>query len=472
MCKNLALEQRHLTLKALYFHGFWAYSADITLSETQPEEPLELPDDLDYDGYSFRILSRKDDKAKQVYAEEANGETLNDAVYKRNLLVEDLLGIKFVVLQSSTNDYETDALSTMLAGEDAYDAIACHARVSFIYSSSGGCVNWFDIGNVDLSKSWWNQDTVKNLAINNKLYSMDGDITYATIGASVGMVFNKKLLEDYKIEYPYDLVDEGKWTFDVFDKYARNYSQDLNGDGQMKIEDDLFGYGSNHWIGPIEALYSTGGRIITTNSDGYPEITLYTESAVDMYDKYLKLLLSDSGWNQLGHHDDQAAFCEGRMAFVDLLIEHLPGTFRDSSVEFGLVPWPKYDESLDKYYSFVDAGHTMWVVPVTNPDVDRTGAVLEAMAYYGQKYIIPAYYDVSLQNKYLRDERSVDMLDYIKAGGVLDIGYYAHTQFGGSFANTGYTLVNDTSLSFTTLYSANESSVKTLIDQSMKSYLD
>lgn len=440
--------------------------------ETVPEETLDLPSDLNYDGYVFRIFSRQTPALEQVYATEENGDKLNDAVYKRNMAVEEKLGVKFQIIQSSSGDWETDALTPILAGEDAFDTVACHARASFVYAAGNCALNWYDIDNIDLTKSWWNQDAVKNLAIKGKLYSMDGDISYATLGASVGMLFNKKLLDDYQIGSPYDLVDQGKWTFDVFDSYARKFSQDLNGDGTMNIEDDLFGYSSNHWLGPIEALYCTGERVATVNNDGYPELTLYKESVVDIFDKYVKLITSDSGWNQLDGDDYQKAFCNGRMAFVDLELSHLSnGIFRDADIEFGLVPWPKYDETVDKYYSFVGAGHTMWVVPVTNQDTARTGAVLEAMVYYGQKMIIPAYYDVTLQNKYLRDDRSVDMLDYIRDGGVFDLGYYNSAQFGGALANPGYDLVEDTSLSFTTLYNQNEQSVKALIDKSMEEYM-
>ena len=442
-----------------------------TSEETQAGETLDLPSDLNYNGYIFRILSRPSPDLEQVYVEEETGNVLDDSVYKRGVAVEDRLGIKFEVTESSSG-WEYDALNGIMAGDDEYDAVATAARAAFIYAQNHAVENWYDIENLDLSKSWWNHDAAENLAINGKLYAMVGDITYATLGASVGMVFNKGLLDDYGLEYLYDLVDEGKWTFDVFDKYARTFSQDLNSDGKLDINDDLFGYGSNHWLGPIEALYSTGERIITVNKDGYPELTLYKEKVVDIYDKYMSLLTSESGWNQLGGNDNQKAFCEGRMALVDLEIGHLSnGIFRDAEIDFGLVPWPKADESVDKYYSFVGAGHTMWVVPITNQDLSRTGAVLEAMAYYGQKYIIPAYYDITLQNKYLRDDRSVDMLDYINAGGIFDLGYYNNSQFGGALANPGYDLVHDTTMSFTTLYTKNEQSVKALIDQSMKDYL-
>lgn len=441
--------------------------------ETEEAEKLDLPDDLNYGGYVFRIRSRPSPRVEEVLAEEENGDNLNDAVYRRNIMVEDKLGIKFEVIQSSDDAWDPDALNTVLAGEDAYDAIACYARASFDFAAKGAVHNLYDIENLDLTKSWWSQSAAESLTINGKLYSMVGDISHATLSSSVGMVFNKQLFDDYQLKYPYELVDSGEWTFDVFDSYARKFSQDLNGDGEMNIKDDLFGYGSNHWLGPIEALYCTGNRIITTNDEGYPELTLYSEKVVDMYDKYMSLILSECGWNQLAGTDHQEAFCEGRVAMVDLGLAHLSRDyFRDATIEFGLVPWPKSDESVDKYYSFVDAGQTMWTIPVTNQDTARTGAVLETMAYYGQKMIIPAYYDVTLQNKYLRDERSVDMLDYIREGAIFDLGYYNNTQFGGNLANPGYDLVHNTKLTFTTLYNKNEQSVKTLIDKSMKSYLE
>lgn len=447
-------------------------SADTTAADTEPAEKLEIPGGANYGGYTFRILSRPGNRLNEVYSEEETGEALSDSVYRRNITVEDKLGIKFEVIVSSS-DWETDGLNSILAGEDAYDAIATAARAAFIYAQKLAVMNWFDLPYVDMTKSWWNQNAADNLAIGGKLYAAAGDISYATIGATVGMVFNKELFDDYQLEYPYESVNAGTWTFDEFAGIAKNFSQDLNGDGEMKIEDDLFGYGSNHWMGPIEALYCTGERIITVDKDGYPQLTLYSEKVVDMYDKYMNLLLSECGWNQLGGNTNQQAFCEGRMAMVDLNTWHLSESFfRGAEIEFGLVPWPKSDEDVDKYYSFVDAGHSLWVVPVTVSDPERTGVVLETNAYYGQQIIIPAYYDITLQNKYLRDEMSVTMLDYIKDGAVFDLGYYNNTQFGGDLANPGYNLVHDTTLTFTTLYSKYEQSVKTLIDKSMKVYLE
>lgn len=451
--------------------GNQGQDTSITEPVTEPAEQLGLDADLNYNGYTFRILSRPGSRLNEVWSETETGDVLSDSVYRRNIIVEDLLNIKFEVL-SSSGDFETDALNPILAGDDAYDAVGTAARAAFIYAQSSAAVNWYEISNIDLERSWWSSDASSNLSINNKLYAMCGDISYATLSSSTGMVFNKQLFDEYQLEYPYELVREGLWTFGEFSKLAKNFSQDLNGDGQMTIDADLFGYSTNHWCGPINVLYSTGERIITVDSDGYPQLTLYSEKVVDIYERFMSLLLSECGYNQLGGNDHQKAFCEGRVGLVDLNISHLSESFfREAEVDFGLIPWPKSDESVDKYYSYVDAGQTLWIVPVTVTDLARSGAVLEAMAYYGQQEIIPAYYDITLQNKYLRDDTSVEMLDYIREGAVFDLGYYNNSQFGGALANPGYDLVHDTTLSFTTLYAQNEQAVKTLIDESMESYL-
>ena len=67
---------------------------------------LEIPEGVNYDGYEFKILvyepgANSTEGSQQtirnyspVVAEEENGEAINDAVYTRNRLTEEKLGIK------------------------------------------------------------------------------------------------------------------------------------------------------------------------------------------------------------------------------------------------------------------------------------------------------------------------------------------------------------------------------------------
>ena len=62
-------------------------------------------------------------------------------------------------------------------------------------------------------------------------------------------------------------------------------------------------------------------------------------------------------------------------------------------------------------------------VPLIQNDVERTGVIAEALAYYGKKNVLPAYYDLNLVGQSSRDEPSEEMLDIIFDNLVYDIGY-------------------------------------------------
>ena len=72
-----------------------------------------------YDGYNFRIFARSGQLSDQ-YLEEDTGDVVTSAVYKRNKFVEERYGITITGTESSSGNYETDALNSILAGDDAY----------------------------------------------------------------------------------------------------------------------------------------------------------------------------------------------------------------------------------------------------------------------------------------------------------------------------------------------------------------
>jgi hypothetical protein len=56
-------------------------------------------------------------------------------------------------------------------------------------------------------------------------------------------------------------------------------------------------------------------------------------------------------------------------------------------------------------------------------DVERSSVIVEALSAESKRYVVPAYYDISLSIKDVRDEESKEMLDILFAGRVYDIGY-------------------------------------------------
>ena len=73
-------------------------------------------------------------------------------------------------------------------------------------------------------------------------------------------------------------------------------------------------------------------------------------------------------------------------------------------------------------------------------DPTRSGIVLEYLAAKGQEIVRPAYYDIALNGKSVRDEESSAMLDIIFASRVYDIGAYYkigtyNSELGGMFVS-------------------------------------
>lgn len=86
---------------------------------------------------------------------------------------------------------------------------------------------------------------------------------------------------------------------------------------------------------------------------------------------------------------------------------------RDSKFDFAIIPMPKYDENQKEYMTpILQYVHTMYVT-VANQKTDVIGATLENMAAEYYKTLRPAYYEAVLENKRVRDDESIEMLEII-----------------------------------------------------------
>ncbi len=447
-------------------------AADTTPVETEKPDPLAHLETKDYEGYDFRMLIRDSkDWIGDMIAEEMTGEVVNDAVFKRNTETAERYNIILSHTPSSNSNYETDAKPIILAGEDAYDLVIPHPRVAHQYANEGLIMDWNDIEYVDLSQPWWDQDAVQSFQMPGGLFCMIGDISYQCVGMSNAMLFNKDYFDENSLEYPYEMVKEGKWTLDVFMNMAETYSRDVDGDGAF-TDKDIYGYATFYWIGPIQAFYSSGARVIDKNSDDYA-FSVYNERSITMFEKYFALLNSpytvlDSSAQDSFTCTTTGLFRDGRSLFTDVNVS-LVLSLREMENEFGILPWPKLEESDAEYWSNVDAGTNLFTIPITNSDLDRTGHILETLAILGREYVIPAYYDVALKTRDSRDMESAEMLDIIVQNRVFDLGYY-NTDMGGAYASHFAELAKNKTSDFSSWYEGKLKSAETARDKTLAKY--
>ena len=81
------------------------------------------------------------------------------------------------------------------------------------------------------------------------------------------------------------------------------------------------------------------------------------------------------------------------------------------------------DEAQQNYLTMSDGAHTIMAIPKTTTDIERNSVIIEALNAESYKWVIPAYYEITLKVKYSRDEESVAVLDMLLDGRTFDFGY-------------------------------------------------
>ena len=432
-------------------------------ADNNTETEIDYTSDLSterYDGYNYRMLVRKG-KINDQYLEDDSEDLVESATYKRNKEVEDRYGITITVSESNDSNYETDALNSILAGDDAYDLIFAHSRAAFVYAIQGAAMNFNDISTIHLDKPWWTQDITESCNINGKLYVLDGDISTSGLGATMCLFFNKRIFDELGYDYPYEMVKDGDWTFDEFAYLAKKGGADLNGDGVINPEDDQYGFVCFEWGAPISILYTGGQKIYDKDDEGKFALTLYSNKTVEIFDEFFRLLGNEACY--MSNTSKQVYYADifkgGRAMMANGSLGDAQG-LRNMDDDFGIIPYPKFGSD-DEYASIINGHAPLALIPITVSDASRTGAITEALCAYGSKYVIPAFYEVSLKTKYARDEESEEMMDVIKDSIVYDIGYVA----GGPLQSVGRDIANMTTHDFSSFYAARETSAKKTIDE-------
>ena len=392
----------------------------------------------DYGGYEFMIMDRSTDhipwETYDVYAESENGDAINDAVYKRNRILEEQFNIK---IAETPIQYPADNMQKLIiAGDDTIDVFMDGLNALTKMTIGNMLYDYNDISEIQLDQHWWDQQMRTELSVNGKCFFATGDISVMDNEATWCILFNKKMVEDYDLDDPYALVREGTWTIDKMYEMARSVTKDLDGDGKMG-KADQFGFLTE--IYNVYALWVGGDNmIINKDENGLPVSAMYNERSATTYDKVVEFTFDESVSAIAGrsvfpaYSDMNVCFTEGRGLF-DYGAMALVSDFRESETDFGILPSPKLDAAQERYCNTFSPYNLMaYAIPATASDVSRVGTILEAMAQVSEHILTPAYMDVSLVGKFIRDNESEEMIELLLATRSYDLG--AIYQWGNSFS--------------------------------------
>jgi len=457
--------------------------------EAADENPVIQIEGEDMGGYKFRMFGFGSESGSwmagtysDVMAENDTGDPINDSIYKRNKIVEDLFNIEIALTpwnQSDSPNMGTRFVKSIKAGDDEFDAgLISGSALPTVLNIKNSLFDLNEITTLDLSRSYWDQQSRKDLSLNNKQYIVVGDISLYSFFAATVMYFNKKVLGENELENPYELVKQNKWTWDKLHSMAKDATKDLNGDGVINHLDQVGFLSETSHLGTI--YLTTGERMTKKDESDIPVLALGTEKSVTSYDYAFDLLSDKTTTYLVGdvpgsftnpfHEWATPKFQQNEILFF---YNQLLVTFelRNMDADFGIVPPPKLYESQDRYYTTSSNWFiTHLVVPITNLNAERSGKILDALCYYSQQYVKPAFYEVSITSKLTRDEDSLEMLNIIRENRTFEMGYIFNwdnmtwSLFGqimGSKKNT-----------FISAYEKAENKIKSAMEKTLMEILD
>ncbi len=466
---------------------------DVTTSTTQCDTTTEAASlseyakpDADYNGKTFTVASFRFDmpyviaRYTMISHEEETGDSLSDAIISMTRKVEDDLGVKLELYELTNDDRNSiDKLNRIItAGDDEVQAaFPLTTALTKLLGNPSLLTDLKSVPTLDLSHSWWDEKSVEEYTIGGKSYAAIGDICLYMKCAPIVNFFNKKLLSENKLEDPYKLVEDGKWTTDRLMEMSRAAASDLNGNQQVDPEEDVFGFMCEN--STLRYILDGAGVDYSRGKDDKIEITFYSDKAASIVEKLVPFIRDKQttlfAGDFYGKYSSpftelmQPAFMNNRVLFYsNQLLQALD--FRAMDADFGILPLPKADESQDGYYSTTN---TWWrdnlVIPATNGDLEMTGYVLDAMGYYSQQLITPAFIDTTINGKSIRDTESGEMVRLIYETQVYDIAMLF--DWGGVYTMVD-SMLGSASTNLASEYAAKKESIVSAMKQTMETILD
>ena len=394
---------------------------DTAAAETEPQYPA-LPA-ADLGGREFRILvyTRGDPGTWFQYldfgwSDELAGDLVNDAVMNRNMAVEEKYNVSIV--SNGVTDAVATAKKSISAGSDDFDVFEPYCDSAYGMAGQGMLVNIYDLPHLELEADWWDKAVQRDLSLLGRLYVITGDASMFDEELSYVVYYNQALAKQFEIEDCYSLARDGKWTIGKMSELGRTVTHDLNGDGTLGDE-DVYGVVTNYDVGR-SWFFAMGGRMCTLDDNGDPKLTIADSHSQTAFEAISTMMNDGEVSRMVAKFRDSwdgaiSGMKENRVLFLPGSLYDITG-YRAMEDDFGVLPYPKLDESQDSYYNYV-ASHVGPVisVPMTNTDLDSTGLILEALARESAEVIVNNYIELNLMTKVARDDASAEMMRLIFA---------------------------------------------------------
>ena len=403
----------------------------------------DLSDEIDFKGETVTILYWDDVERPEfeITEEEADGDMVKDAIYRRNLATEERMGVTFewVGTPGDSGDRAnfTNYVRNAYSGGTFYDIIATYSRTAGMLLTNGFIqdLNAIEDSYINVEQPWWPKSMVSTCSIGNSLFFVSGDISTNVLHFMYAVYYNMDLLKDLNLEDPVPLVDNKKWTIDALINYTKDLYVDLDQDGGSSVGDQ-YGFCTTYYH--LDAFYTgsnmmcivPGDNTVLKISDDF-----FGQKTIDLVDKLgTWFKTGDTYVNPHGGDIDYdapfeegaALFCLNRVYMADTQYGGGAAPLRNADWEYGILPVPMYDENQTEYITVVGNPFTLWCVMQNAKNPQMSSAVIECMASEGYRKTSPMIFENNMKYRYTPDSAgkgdSARMFDIVRESIAFDLG--------------------------------------------------
>ena len=351
-------------------------AAGVTDTEAaEDEDEAFITDGLpekDFGGETFAILTTSWYNAKKyIYADEMDGEVVNDALYNQRMKVSD----RFNVNVTCNDDDDLDPVSAKVhncvaSGDDSFSIVYSHDNKTMNNGLKGDFCDLRSFEILDFSKPWW-QGTPQVFTIQGKLFATANSMAMSGIYMNCTVSFNKKLF------------------------LTASY-------GWLQLQSDL------------------GAGCMEKDAEGNVCFTGNVDRMISVMEKFDKM--DEFTQSSTGTDYNVQMFSEGRGLFMFSENRNLYESMRESDVSYGILPAPKFDETQADYAS---AGYDIYwgVILSSAAHEELISYCVEAMSCENYNNVVPAVWETVLGAKLSDAPEDTEMFRIIRDCQYVDLGY-------------------------------------------------
>ena len=392
--------------------------------ETSGEQSTEVAPDMpsveqkNYDDVFYLFLESSGAPMDYYWVEESQNDVLSAALYNRQQLVLNHLGVEIYAWHNASSDYTEEFKTAVKTKSGAIDMMTTHVSIGVSGLVSDGYLYQFnEMPGIDLDADYWNRKFMDSLAISDMYFLGFSDFNILRTHV---IAFNKSLLEKYDDALDkslYEMVDDYEWTIDEMINLAKvafinNGSTDKNQYGMTGLQ----------WVPWCGFLEGCGINLVEMNDEGGYSVSFYNDKNKDKTINLVGKLkdFSDAEYTCFDYFsfDITVPFTSNRALMTLSSTEQLT-TYLNYDVDFGIVPYPLYDTNQTEYHSLQWGGYL--ALPAYMEDEQMIGETIEMLSYFSSG-VNTAFYEKLLGKQVADNPDDRRMLEIVWDSVCTDFG--------------------------------------------------